>query len=252
MRDTQRIRPAVIVTGGANGIGEAIARVFLSAGHPVAIVDRDERGCRRMSRWAMQERLPLLAVTLDVTEYGQHHRAVQRIRRHLGPVGILVNAAGVGASRSFSSTTLDDFSNVQSTNVQGPFFFTQTVAKTMRRGGGSILFLTSVHQDVPVGDPTYSMSKAALKVLVKELALELASARIRVNGIAPGAIRNRPSVDRRFSRVPLGRRRGTSWEIASVAYFLASDAASYITGELITVDGGLSLVNWIATEGMQA
>lgn len=239
------------MTGGANGIGEAITRMYISQGYPVAIVDRDAKGCAKMERWARGENAVFGAIHLDITELGQHPRAVQRIRRQIGPIATLINAAGVGISHSFRQTEPDEFDTVLATNLRGPFFFTRTVVKSMRRGG-VIVFITSVHQDEPVGDPTYSMSKAALKVLVKELALELAPRKIRVNGVAPGAIRHRKAIDRRFLRVPFGRRRGTTEEIARTTLFLCSPAASYITGELVTVDGGLSLVNWIATEGMQS
>lgn len=240
-----------VVTGGANGIGEAIAKRLSAVGHPVAILDIDARGCRRFTRWAAASRRPALAVVGDVADFSHHRRIAQRVRRALGPVRVLVNAAGAGASHSFRRTTPDDLDQVFATNLRGPFFLTQAFLRGMPRDS-SMLFITSVHQDEPVGDPTYSMSKAALKVLVKELALELAPRRIRVNGIAPGAIRHRRFVDRRFARVPLGGRRGTPEEIAHVATFLCSPEASYITGELVTVDGGLSLVNWISTEGMQA
>lgn len=247
MRSSQ---PVTIVTGGANGIGEAIARSFVSDGHPVAVVDRDAAGCRRIARWATSLGARFLPVVMDVADLSEHRRAVDRIRRSLGPIGILVNCAGKGVSQSFLRTEPPEFDDVFATNLRGPYFFTQAVVRRMKRGG-SILFITSVHQDEPVGDPTYSMSKAALKVLVKELALALAHWKIRVNGVAPGAIRHRLSIERRFVRVPLGKRRGATAEVARMVHFLCSPAASYITGELVTVDGGLSLVNWISTEGMQ-
>jgi NAD(P)-dependent dehydrogenase (short-subunit alcohol dehydrogenase family) len=241
----------VVVTGGANGIGEAVAHAFADRGYNVAVIDRDERGCEKIMRWAGTHGRTLIAIPHDITEVGLHRRVIKRIRRQFGPIHVLVNAAGIGVSRSFAYTEPDDFDSVSATNLRGPFFFTKAATRVMRPGG-AIIFITSVHQDEPVGDPTYSMSKAALKVLVKELALELAPRRIQVNGVAPGAIRHRKTIDRRFSRVPLGKRRGTPEEIAQTIFFLASPAASYITGEVVTVDGGLSLVNWIATEGMQA
>ncbi len=248
--NAHRKTPAV-VTGGANGIGEAIAKRLSLSGHPVAIIDRDQRGSVRMERWAREHRRLLMSIVHDVTDIGQHRRVVKRIRKTLGPIGIFVNAAGMGVSHSFRRTTPEDLDTVLNTNLRGPFFLTQAILRAMPRGG-SIVFITSVHQDEPVGDPTYSMSKAALKVLVKELALELGpSRRIRINGIAPGAIRHRKTVTPRFSRVPLGQRRGTPEDIAHVVAFLVSPEASYITGELVTVDAGLSLVNWISTEGMQ-
>ncbi len=246
----RNVLPTVVVTGGANGIGEAIARSFLHDGHPVAIIDRDDRGCTRMERRVNGTKGRFLAVRMDITELNQHRRAIRRIRTGLGPIGIMVNCAGMGVSKPFSRTEAEDFDAVFNTNLRGPFFLTRACARSMRQGG-CILFITSVHQDEPVGDPTYSMSKAALKVLVKELALELATKKIRVNGVAPGAIRHRKTISSRFGRVPLGKRRGLTEEVARTVHFLCSPAASYITGELVTVDGGLSLVNWISTEGMQ-
>lgn len=247
----QERKKTVVVTGGGNGIGEAAVRAFAERGYPIAVLDRDERGCARMERWARSARLKFLAVNLDVTELGQHRRVIRRIRKTLGPIGTFINAAGIGVSRTFLETEADDFDNVFGTNLRGSFFLTKVAVSSMRQGG-NIIFITSVHQDEPVGDPTYSMSKAALKVLVKELALELAPKKFRVNGVAPGAIRHRKIIDRRFGRVPYGHRRGTPEEVAKTILFLCSPAASYITGELVTVDGGLSLVNWIATEGMQS
>lgn len=240
-----------VITGGANGIGGAMAKLFSDLGYPVAAIDRDQQGLARLAEWAKERRRRIHPFVHDVTDLGQHRRMVQRVRKALGvPIGIFVNAAGMGVSHSFRRTTPEDLAAVLNTNLVGPFFLTQAMLRVMPRGG-CILFITSVHQDETVGDPSYSMSKAALKVLVKELALELAPRRIRVNGIAPGAIRNRRGISPRFGRVPLGGRRGTTEEVARVAAFLASNEASYITGELVTVDAGLSLVNWISTEGMQ-
>lgn len=244
-------KPAAVIAGGANGIGEAIAKRLSFLGYPVAIVDRDARGCERMERWVRERRRAFMSIVHDVTDLDQHRRVVERIRKTLGPVGVFVNAASMGVSHSFRRTTPEDLDAVLNTNLRGPFFLTQAILRVMLKDG-SVVFITSVHQDEPVGDPTYSMSKAALKVLVKELALELGpKRRIRVNGIAPGAIRHRKTVEARFSRVPLGQRRGTPEEVARVVAFLVSPDASYITGELVTVDAGLSLVNWISTEGMQ-
>ncbi len=249
-RSASARRPVAVVTGGANGIGEAIAKHFSGLGYAVAAIDVDAAGLKRLTRWAADRRRPLLAIEHDVRDVGQHRRVARRIRKALGPVTVLVNAAGIGVSHSFRRTVTEDFDQVVGTNLRGPFFLTQAMLRVMSRGG-AVLFITSVHQEEPVGDPTYSISKAALKVLVKELALELAPRKIRVNGVAPGAIRHRKHIQPRFGRVPLGGRRGTPEEIARVVTFLCSPDASYITGELVTVDAGLSLVNWISTEGMQ-
>lgn len=235
---------SVLVTGGANGIGLAIAKAFLKNGDAVTIIDVDRKGCSNFRNWAKNKKNEnALAICADVTEIMSHRRIVEQIRKKHGPVEVLINNTGIGSSKSLFLTDPDDFDSVLNTNIRGPFFLSQMIAKEMKRG--SIIFMTSVHQDKPLGDATYAMSKAALKMLILEFALSVAERNIRVNGVAPGAIRNKRSVPAHFLPVPLGECRGKTMDIANAVLFLASDNASYITGEIVTIDGGLSLVNWV-------
>jgi glucose 1-dehydrogenase len=235
---------SVLVTGGANGIGLAIAKEFLKNGDAVSILDVDKNGCNSFRKWAKKHGYnKALAISTDITEIIMHRQIIDQVEKAHGKIEVLVNNTGIGSSKSLFATDPDDFDAVLNTNIRGPFFLSQAIAKNMRRG--SIIFMTSVHQDKPLGDATYAMSKAALKMLILEFALTVAEKKIRVNGVAPGAIRNNRKVPAKFLSVPLGECRGRTSDIANAVLFLASDNASYITGEIITIDGGLSLVNWV-------
>lgn len=244
LRVPNKKKKSVLVTGGANGIGQAIARAFLNNGDSVAILDVDPEGCSRFRRWAkLRGYQNALAINADVTEIILHRQIIDRVTKTHGKIGVLVNNTGIGSSKNLFSTDPDDFDAVLNTNIRGPFFLSQMAAKQMK--SGSIVFMTSVHQDKPLGDAVYAMSKAALKMLILEFALSVANKGIRVNGVAPGAIRNNRKVPAHFNSVPLGECRGRTGDIANAVLFLASEKASYITGEIITIDGGLSLVNWL-------
>jgi NAD(P)-dependent dehydrogenase (short-subunit alcohol dehydrogenase family) len=239
---------SVLVTGGANGIGEAVAKTFLKNGYAVAILDVDKKGCQRFKKWAKKNGFDnFLAILADITDLDLHSKIISDVEKKNGPIGILVNNTGIGTSKSITATKPEDYDAVWQTNIRGPFFLTQKISKKMR--GGSIVFVTSVHQDKPLGDAAYAMSKSALKMLIREFALALASKGIRVNGVAPGAIRNNRLVPSRFISVPLGECRGTTMDIAKAVLFLTSPSAAYITGEILTIDGGLSLVNWLFQKG---
>lgn len=232
------------MTGGANGIGLAITKAFLKNGDAVAILDFDKQACHRFNKWANKKGYKkALAIPTDITEIIMHRQIIEQVETAHGPIEVLINNTGIGSSKSLFATEPDDFDSVLNTNIRGPFFLSQAIAKNMRRG--CIIFMTSVHQDKPLGDATYAMSKAALKMLILEFALSVADKKIRVNGVAPGAIRNKRSVPARFIPVPLGECRGRTSDIANAVFFLASENASYITGEIVTIDGGLSLVNWV-------
>ncbi|MDO8511741.1 MAG: SDR family oxidoreductase [bacterium] len=235
---------SVLVTGGANGIGLAIAKAFLKNGDAVTILDIDKIGCNSFRKWSNKHGYKkALAIVTDITEIIMHRQIIEQVEKAHGPIEVLINHTGIGSSKSLFETEPDDFDSVLNTNIRGPFFLSQAIAKNMRRG--SIVFTTSVHQDKPLGDATYAMSKAALKMLILEFALSMADKKIRVNGVAPGAIRNNRKVPSKFTSVPLGECRGRTTDIANAVLFLSSENASYITGETITIDGGLSLVNWV-------
>ncbi len=240
---------SVLVTGGANGIGEAIAKAFLRQGDAVTILDVDKKGCRRFQKWARKHKCTnALAINADVADISLHKGIIKKVEEENGPITVLVNNTGIGTSKKIFAIQPEDFDAVLQTNIRGPFFLSQAISRKMRRGG-SIVFLTSVHQDKPLGDAVYAMSKAALKMLIREFALSVADKKIRVNGVAPGAIRNNRTIPSRFISVPLGECRGRTGDIAQAVLFLTSDNAAYVTGEILTVDGGLSLVNWIFQKG---
>lgn len=236
---------SILVTGGANGIGEAIAKNYLEEGDAVAILDLDKKGCKKFELWALKHGFQdrAIAINADVSDLTAHHQIISLAEKTHGPISVLVNNTGIGTSKNVFATEPSDFDAVLHTNIRGPFFLSQTISRGMRRGN-CIVFVTSVHQDKPLGDPVYAMSKAALKMLIREFALSVAKKGIRVNGVAPGAIRNHRSIPSRFSHVPLGECRGKTNYIAKAVSFMTSPNAIYITGEILTVDGGLSLVNW--------
>ncbi|MCH7641539.1 SDR family oxidoreductase, partial [Patescibacteria group bacterium] len=161
----------------------------------------------------------------------------------------LVNNVGVNAEGGILDTTNQGALRVFNTNLIGPFFLTQRVAKEMveRKIRGSILFTSSVHGKITQLRPAYTATKAALEMLVCDIALELAEYGIRVNAVAPGAIAIRGEKDKATRHVPLGYR-GVPQDIANAMVFLASEKGSYITGQTLTVDGGFSLAHthyWI-------
>jgi NAD(P)-dependent dehydrogenase (short-subunit alcohol dehydrogenase family) len=247
-----------IVTGGARGIGYAIARRFLDEGARVAIADIDAAagpraaaglgafGEVRYVECDVGERLDvrnMLAVTIDA----------------FGDVDVLVNNAAVLAKAEFIDLDEADFDRVLRVNLKGAFLCGQAVARHMveriAAGGspGAIVNLSSVNAVFAIADQiAYSVSKGGINQLTKAMALSLAPYGIRVNAIGPGsiatemldAVMNNPEARQRIlSRTPLGRI-GEPKEIAAIAAFLASDEASYITGQTIYADGGRLPLNY--------
>ncbi|OGY23070.1 MAG: hypothetical protein A2Y57_00190 [Candidatus Woykebacteria bacterium RBG_13_40_7b] len=234
----------VIVTGGASGIGLGISHEFVKNGAKVVTASRGKTASIEKIARGVGADFKLC----DLSKPKDIDLLINYVINKYKKIDILINNAGIGSSKKLFEITLDDLDNVINTNLKGSFLLTQKVSQQMIKfkSDGKIIFVTSIHQDVPLGDPIYSASKAALKMLVKEMALELAPFGIRVNGIAPGAIKVRGDLSERFPDVPLGGNRGEPTDIAKAALFLVSDQWSkYITGSVLTVDGGLSLVNWI-------
>jgi NAD(P)-dependent dehydrogenase (short-subunit alcohol dehydrogenase family) len=248
-----------VVTGAARGIGEAIAKWLIMARADVTVVDKDEDTLKRVFR---TERCQTLFGDLgqekDVTDLADE------LTRH-EPVELIVNNVGITTRQRFQQIGRSEFNRVLSTNLEGPWFFTsrlvdafieQQQPKTDRRPRqrGSILFISSLHDHVVARQPHYSMSKASVAQLTRELAVELAEHQIRVNAISPGWIRTAEDtstteqIDKEAHlgrRIPLGMA-GVPADVARVAVFLLSDAWSgYLTGQNIAVDGGLSLHSFL-------
>jgi glucose 1-dehydrogenase len=239
-----------IVTGGARGIGAAIARRFLREGAAVAVVDcsapanvgqllGDCGRCRPEPLW----------IEADVADTDTHEQIVRRTLERFGKLHILVNNAGIQIREPFLAARLESWDRIFGVNLKGPYFLSQRAALNMDQGG-RIINIASVHDETPHrNNSIYCLTKAAMKMLTKNLALELAERHINVNSISPGAIGtdiNRDVLsDEEFRRqlaanIPLGRI-GVPDDIAGAAVYLACPDSDYVTGSTLYVDGGLLL-----------
>jgi glucose 1-dehydrogenase len=240
-----------LVTGADSGIGQAIAIAFARAGADVAVhYHSDEAGARRTAQQVEQYGRRALTLQADFGDPVGPQRLFEQVQAQLGPLDLLVNNAGRGASVEHSlETPLDEFLNILHINLVSPWLLCQQAARQMlQRGGGVIINITSVHEEIPLaGGAAYDASKAGLRSITRNLGLELAGKGVRIVNIAPGMIAtpmnqeelNDPEQAREASqKIPMGRP-GRPEEVAAMALFLASDAASYITGSSFFVDGGL-------------
>ena len=247
-----------LVTGGAQGIGYAIAERYAQEKAKVVIADVDddqgeaaEQELRRINSTQY--------VRCDVASKLDVHNLVARTIDEFGRIDILVNNAGVLATGDFLDVSEEDFDRVLSINLKGAFLCGQAVARHMvdrvREGGepGTIINMSSVNAVFAIANQVpYSVSKGGISQLTKVMALSLAPHGIRVNAIGPGSIMTRilsavatdeAATKRILSRTPLGRI-GEPSEIAGVAVFLASSDASYVTGQTIYADGGRLPLNY--------
>ena len=239
-----------LVTGGAQGIGEACCRRFAREGAKVVIADIDDtRGA------ALASELGGLYVHCDVGNKAQVDALVAAAINAHGRIDVLVNNAGIFKACDFLDITEADFDAVLRVNLKGAFLVAQAVAREMARAGrGSIVNMSSVNGTLAIPSiASYNVSKGGINQLTRVMALSLADKGIRVNAVAPGTIATELAAKavltseeakaRIMSRTPL-RRLGEPAEIADTVAFLASDAASYITGEIIVVDGGRMALNY--------
>jgi 3-oxoacyl-[acyl-carrier protein] reductase len=239
-----------LVTGGSRGIGRGIVKAFAAEGARVAFV---YKGNQAAADSLVQEVTAAggtaMACQADVTDMNAAQACVEKIEKEWGRFDILVNNAGVIRDDLFVRMEPEAWQIVLQTNLGGTFNFTRAVAYTlMKQRRGRIINISSVAADhVNQGQTNYAASKGAINAFTRALAVELASRNVTVNAIAPGfietdmseAVRNKAG-DIIKKIIPM-RRLGQPNDIAQVALFLASDAAAYITGQVLTVDGGLSL-----------
>lgn len=242
-----------IVSGATSGIGRAIALEMAAHGAGVAIGYRsDEEEARRMAAAMHALGRRAVAVRMDVTAEAEVESAFAEAASAIGPVDVVVSNAGREAERPLVEMSLDDWRAVIDTNLTGTFLVCREGARAMAGGGGGgvIVGITSVHDRMPwTGFSHYAASKGGAKLFLESIAKELAPRGIRVVAIAPGAIAtpiNQEMLDDPEARsaveeqIPMARI-GRVEEVARAAVWLASGAASYVTGATLVVDGGMTL-----------
>jgi NAD(P)-dependent dehydrogenase (short-subunit alcohol dehydrogenase family) len=235
-----------LVTGAARGIGLATAKRFLADGWRVALLDI-EGELQENAVAALNNTGDTLALTCDVSDADGVTAAIAAIQRRFGRLDALVNNAGVAVFAPVLETSDADWSRILAVNLTGPFLCTKASVPLMREnGGGAIVNITSISAvRASTLRSAYGTSKAGLAHLTKQLAVELASLGIRVNGVAPGpvetamakAVHTREIRADYHDAIPLNRY-GLEEELAEAIFFLCSDRASYITGQILAVDGG--------------
>ncbi|ADP84991.1 SDR family NAD(P)-dependent oxidoreductase [Pseudofrankia inefficax] len=239
-----------VVTGGASGIGLGVARQFLADGHQVAILDRDGAAAQAAAA-DLATAGKVLAIETDVADRAAVQAAFDRVRAELGPVGILVTSAGIEMFTPLLDITPETWERVLAVNLTGTFTCVQAAAADMIAGHwGRIVTISSSSAQSGAGNMAhYTASKGGVIALTKSLARELAPHGITVNTIPPTLVDTPmarqgeangdiPGVDLIASMVPLGRA-GTAADIAAACSYLCSDGGSYVTGQVIGVNGGM-------------
>lgn len=239
-----------IVTGASRGIGRGIAERFAAEGAKVAIVYRSAQDAADAVCLAIKAKgSEAMAFAHDVANPEGADAIVEKVVEAWGRLDILVNSAGVIKDGLFLQLSAEDWNSVVQTNLGGTFYFCKAAGRAMMgKRSGSIINLSSVAaQHSNKGQSSYASSKAGIEALTRTLASELAGRKVRVNAIAPGFIETdmtdtvrKLAGDKILGAIPL-KRYGAPEDIAKAAVFLASDESSYITGQVLTVDGGLSL-----------
>ncbi|MGI8531674.1 MAG: SDR family NAD(P)-dependent oxidoreductase [Geodermatophilaceae bacterium] len=245
-----------VVTGGGSGIGRAAASLFALEGAAVAVLDRVPEAAAQTVEQITGAGGRAVAVTVDIVMAADVQSAFERVAAELGPVSVLYNNAGVNSSGSVLDSTEQDWDRCMAVNVKGTYLCAAAAARSMAgNGGGSIVNQGSVAALVGVPNfAAYCASKGAVVALTRSMAVDLAPHGIRVNVICPGTVYTplmRPMLTARgggdeekglamtVAKYPIGRL-GTPEDIARVALFLASDEAAFMTGSVVTPDGGMT------------
>ncbi|NGX51232.1 MAG: Glucose 1-dehydrogenase [Chlamydiae bacterium] len=257
-----------LVTGSSSGIGKGVAIAFAQAGADVVInyagsKEKAEEAAEEASKFGGK----VMVIRADVSNEEDVQALFKQMVDEMGTVDILVNNAGLQKDASFAEMTLDQWNTVIGINLTGQFlcareavreFLKRGVVKEISRAAGKILCMSSVHEVIPwSGHANYAASKGGVMLMMKSLAQEYASKRIRVNSICPGAIRtpiNReawesPEAYAKLMNVIPYKRIGEVEDIGSAAVWLASDLSDYINGTSIFVDGGMTLFPGFTTNG---
>ena len=241
-----------LVTGSGQGIGRAIVERFAREGADVVVNFRSGPAMAdEVVQMARAAGVRAMAIQADVAQVSEVRRLIEQAVDEMGRLDILVNNAGVETHAPFWDVAEADYDKVLDVNLKGPFFATQAMVRHLRAAGrpGRIVNVSSVHEELPFPNfAAYCASKGGLKMLTRNLAVELGPLGITINSVAPGAIAtpintallNDPvKLKSLTEQIPLARL-GTTDDVTGVAVFLASDEAGYVTGSTYVVDGGLT------------
>jgi 2-keto-3-deoxy-L-fuconate dehydrogenase len=242
-----------IVTGGGSGIGRAIALRFAREGAHVAVLDISQQSAEAAALEITAEGGSAAAFLCDVTQWSAVHATIRSVQERFGPVDVLVNSAGIAHIGTVETTTDEDFDRIFAVNVKGVFHCMKAAVETMKDRGGVILNIASVVSAMGIPERfAYTMSKGAVLTMTYSVARDYVDRKIRCNSVAPARVHT-PFVDgylaanypgreaemfEKLSRTqPIGRM-GKPEEVASLALFLCSDEAAFITGSNFPIDGG--------------
>lgn len=240
-----------VITGGASGIGRATSLVFAREGATVIVADRSENAAKAV---AEQAGGGAFALTGDVSKSADVSRMIEEVVARCGRLDVLVNNAGYGIPGDVTQTSEDDWNALMAVNVNGVFFGCKYAIPHMRKqGGGAIVNTASIVANVGIRDrAAYCASKGAVAALTRAMALDHVADNIRINAVAPGTI-DSPYFQEMFAKSPRAaemrrelearqamNRLGQPEEIANGILFLASDEASFVTGSVMMVDGGMT------------
>jgi NAD(P)-dependent dehydrogenase (short-subunit alcohol dehydrogenase family) len=249
MKDNSNPSKIALVTGGASGLGLAIAKKFVDSNIKTIITGRNEQKLKEAGAALGECCIPLVC---DMNNLEQLPQAVKSIVAQHGTIDILVNNAGINLKKNFTEVTDQEFQNILQTNVLGVFALSREVVKVMiAKKNGVIINISSMAAQYGLPKViAYTASKTAIEGMTRAMAVELSPLGIRVNCIAPGFILTKMSAtaldsdperkNKVLSRTPMGSL-GTPEDVASAAYFLASDESRFMTGTVIPVDGGNSI-----------
>jgi 3-oxoacyl-[acyl-carrier protein] reductase len=238
----------VLVTGGASGIGKACALTFAQAGYNVVVnYGHSEQAALEVTKQCIELGVEAFAVKADVSKQDEVNAMVDLTLKTFGSIDVLINNSGITKDNLLLRMTSEDFSDVLDVNLLGTFHCIKAVVKPMMKARkGKIINMASVIGQIGnIGQANYAASKGGIIALTKSVARELASRNVTCNAIAPGFIQTKMTdvlsdevKSGILGQVPMARL-GQPEDVANVALFLASDAANYITGQVINVDGGM-------------
>jgi len=257
-----------LVTGANSGIGKGVALALGAAGANVVVnYVTDPDSAQELAEKISENGVRAMALKADVSREDEVGQMFSRIRKEFGTLHILVNNAGIQDDAPFADMSIEQWNKVIGVNLTGQFLCSRAAVREFRRRGaepevssatGKIICMSSVHQEIPwAGHVNYTASKGGILMMMKTIAQEVAADRIRVNAIAPGAIRtpinrqaweSEDAYERLMTKIPYDRI-GETRDVGRMAVWLASDLSDYVTGATMYVDGGMMLYPGFTTGG---